>query len=217
MVDLPSRAMHPFLIFDLDGTLSDPAVGVLRSINHALDCFGYPTVPPDRISDYIGPPIDQTFAQLAGSAAPQHVAELVACYRERYSAEGYAQNVLYPGIPDALEVLRQRSVSMGVCTSKRVDFAERILNMFDLRRYFVFVSGGEDGRTKTHHLRELLASGHVPHNAIMIGDRAVDVHAGRDNGLGTVGVLWGHGSEVELREAGAGTLLTHPGELPDLP
>lgn len=205
--------MYPFLIFDLDGTLSDPAVGVLRSINHALGHFGYALVPPDAISACIGPPIDQTFARLSGSGDPAHVAALVARYRERYAQTGYAENVLYPGIPDVLEVLGSLGVEMGVCTSKRVDFAERILTMFGLRSHFRFVSGGEDGASKSDHLRDLLRHGLAPRDALMIGDRAVDIEAARTNGLVAAGVLWGHGSEAELRHAGADHLLATPPDL----
>ena len=208
--------MTPFLVFDLDGTLSDPAVGVLRSINHALGHFGYPALPAADISACIGPPIDQTFARLSGSADAGHVAALVARYRERYAATGYAENTLYTGIVDVLATLADRGVPMGVCTSKRVDFAERILRLFGLREHFTFVSGGEDGASKSQHLAALVRGGQVPGGSTMIGDRAIDVLAGRDNGLRTVGVLWGHGSRAELHAAGADVLVDSPAELAHL-
>jgi len=205
--------MPSFLIFDLDGTLSDPAVGVLRSINHSLSHFGYPELPPERISECIGPPIDHTFARLSGSTDAAHVRELVAKYRERYSDVGYAENVLYDGIADVLATLHARDVPMGVCTSKRVDFAERILTMFALRSYFRFVSGGEDGASKAEHLGNLVNDGVAPKHAIMIGDRAVDIEAAHHSGLTSAGVVWGHGSEAELRRAGAHHLFFTPREI----
>ena len=207
---------YDFLIFDLDGTLSDPAVGVLRSINYSLQHFGYSLIDEDAISACIGPPIEQTFARLSDSTSQAHVAALVARYRERYADVGYAENELYPGVRDALETLALRGLKLGVCTSKRADFAERILSMFDLRKHFEFVSGGEDGIPKWSHLQDLLTSGRAPHSAVMIGDRAIDILAGRDNGLRTIGVLWGHGSEAELRSANANRLLHEPTELQGL-
>jgi phosphoglycolate phosphatase len=203
----------PCLVFDLDGTLSDPAVGVLRSINHSLSHFHHAEISAADISTCIGPPIDQTFTRLSGSDDPAYVRALVARYRERYSDVGYAENVLYEGIPGVLAALHQRGVAMGVCTSKRVDFAERILTMFSLRSYFRFVSGGEDGASKAAHLGSLVYAGTVPKHAIMIGDRAVDIEAAHSNGLTSAGVLWGHGSEAELRGAGAHHLLRSPRDI----
>ena len=109
-----------------------------------------------------------------------------------------------------LEALTARGIPMGVFTSKRVDFAERILSMFSLRTHFLFVSGGEDGASKTEHLADLIEQGLVPWHAVMIGNRAVDVVAVRANGLVAAGVLWGHGSEAELRNAGAHQLFAEP-------
>jgi phosphoglycolate phosphatase len=184
--------MHPktFLVFDLDGTLSDPAVGIGRSINFALAHFGYPTIASGDVSHYIGPPLDVSFASITGSASPTHVAELVSKYRERYADVGYSENVLYAGIPEALEALATDGVPMGLCTSKRVDFAEGILQLFSLQQ--------------------------ISPTSIMVGDRAVDVESAKANGLQSVGVLWGHGSEEELTRAGPLRLLASPHQLVEL-
>ncbi len=147
------------LIFDLDGTISDPAVGILRSINYALKSFGY--------------------------------AEIV----------------------ESMQLFRSHGARLGVCTSKRVDLAEKVLSMFNLRDYFEFVSGGDVGVAKSDQLSSLLAQGSVGANSSMIGDRAVDVIAAKRNLLWSVGVLWGHGSEAELTSAGADQLLSNPVDL----
>ena len=102
---------------------------------------------------------------------------------------------------------------MGVCTSKRVDFAERILVLFKLREYFYFVSGGDVGVGKADQLRGLLEQGVAGQGSAMIGDRAVDVIAARATGLRSVGVLWGHGSLQELLDVAPDRLLQAPGEL----
>ena len=187
-----------FFILDLDGTVSDPTVGFARSINYALQQFGYGAVPNSVVSNYIGPPLDFTFRELTGTASASHVDELAARYRERYGEIGYAENVLYPGIAQELRQLSEIGIPLGICTSKRVDFAERILELFEPRHHFHFVSGGEIGISKEQQLQALLASGLVGPGSLMVGDRAIDIHAANANGLAGVGVLWGHGSREEL-------------------
>ena len=204
------------LIFDLDGTLSDPAVGIGRSLNYALDAFGYRSLSALEVSRYVGPPLDWAFRQIVPDASHDTVLALVAKYRERYRDVGYAENSLYPGIPDALARLSSDGVHMGVCTSKRRDFAERILEMFGLRQHFTFVNGGDVGVGKGDQLRALLEQGTVRPTSTMIGDRAVDIEAARANGLGAVGVLWGHGTKAELLAAGPDRLLESPTELAGL-
>jgi phosphoglycolate phosphatase len=201
------------LIFDLDGTLSNPAEGIARSINYALLAFGYTPIARDDVSQYIGPPLDQTFRAITGSSSAEHATEFVAKFRERYADVGYAENTLYDGIPDALSALRDRGHVLGLCTSKRVDFADRILRLFGLREHFTFVSGGDVGIHKGEQLRALLHDGAIDTTSVMIGDRAVDVRAAKQNGLRSVGVLWGHGSEAELIAAEADTLLREVREL----
>jgi phosphoglycolate phosphatase len=206
----------PHLIFDLDGTLSDPAVGILRSLNYALASFGYPEVSVPEISAYIGPPIDVTFRSLIPHASHEHILALVTMFRERYSDIGYAENELYPGIPSALAALASSGASLGVCTAKRVDIAEKVLWMFGLREHFRFVCGGDVGIAKTDQLARLLRDGTVGPGSTMIGDRAVDVLAAKQNSLQSIGVLWGHGSHGELIDAGADRLMSRPADLQEL-
>ncbi|KAB8145896.1 HAD hydrolase-like protein [Chloroflexia bacterium SDU3-3] len=201
------------LIFDLDGTLSDPAVGIARSVNYALAAHGFPAFDEATVSRYIGPPLDHMFRALTGEHAPETIASLVAKYRERYGQVGFAENTLYLGIPEALAALTRRGATLGLCTSKRVDFAEQILALFGLRDYFQFVSGGVIGVPKGQQLRALLAEGVVGPASTMIGDRDVDILAARANGLRSVGVLWGHGSREELEQAGADLILGSVEEL----
>lgn len=201
------------LIFDLDGTLSDPAIGIARSLNYALDTLGYRCLMAAEISPLVGPPLDWAFRQIVPDASDDTVLALVAKYRERYGTVGYKENVLYGGIAEALAQLSADGVRMGVCTSKRFDFAERILDMFGLRSHFSFVSGGDVGVTKRDQLRVLLEQHEVTPTSIMIGDRAVDIEAARANGLTTVGVLWGYGAEAELLAAAPDRLLRNPAEL----
>ncbi len=204
---------HDCLIFDLDGTLTEPKVGILRCFNHALRTHGYPTLGEDEISPFIGPPLDEGFRRLTGQ---RNVMPLVDTYRERYAEVGYAENEVYPGVAEALEVLSRRGVVLGLCTSKRVDFAERILVHFELRRHFAFLSGGVLGIPKAAQLGGLLKEGLAGPGSTMIGDRAVDIQAGKTHGLRTVAVLWGHGSDAELRAEGPDLVLGTPVELQGL-
>ena len=204
------------LVFDLDGTLSDPAVGIGRSLNHALRHHGHPAIVESDVPRYIGPPLDESFALIVREASAEHVAALVERYRERYAEIGYAENTIYAGVPEALDALRDAGATLGVCTAKRADFAERILDHFGIRRHFAFVNGGDMGVRKADQLADLLRDGVIDGDAMMIGDRAVDILAAKANGLRSVGVLWGHGGFAELREADPDLLLESPAELPGI-
>jgi phosphoglycolate phosphatase len=206
---------HPVIVFDLDGTLSDPLEGIGRSINHALARHGYAERPLEALAACIGPPLDETFPLLTGSRDPAHVRELVASYRERYADVGYAENIVYDGIPTMLDTLRDHGAVLGVCTSKLPIFAERILVHFGLRDRFAFVSGGDIGVHKWQQLAALRTQGRVDDDAVMVGDRAIDIDAAHRNGLHACGVCWGFGSLQELRSAGPRYLCYRPADIVD--
>ena len=189
---------HDLILFDLDGTLSDPLVGIGRSINYALEHFGFAPLDLARLAQYVGPPIDETFASLTGVSSDADIRALVAKFRERYSDVGYSENVLYPDVADAIAHLADADVPLGICTSKREDFADRILQMFGLREHFAFVSGGDVGIAKWQQMEALVAAGRIGPATLMVGDRATDLIAAHRNGLQSAGVLWGYGSEAEL-------------------
>lgn len=201
------------LIFDLDGTLTDPAVGIRRSLSYALESLGYRRLTAAEVSPLVGPPLDWAFRQIVRDASDETVLTLVAKYRERYRAVGYAENVLYAGIAEALRQLSGDRIPMGVCTSKRTDVAEQILDMFGLRRHFGFVCGADVGVTKCDQLQSLLEQRAITETSVMVGDRALDVEAARANGLGAVGVLWGYGSAAELAAAAPDRTLSRTAEL----
>ncbi|MEO8554102.1 MAG: HAD hydrolase-like protein [Kofleriaceae bacterium] len=196
------------LIFDLDGTLSDPFEGIARCYDHALAAHHYPLVPRDELAKLVGPPLDQCLRGLG--VREDEIADVIATYRVRYGAAGYAENRLYDGISAMLGAL---GGTLGLCTSKRADFAERILDLFGLRSRFAFVSGGDIGITKAQQLAALLAAGTIDRDAIMIGDRAVDLEAAHANGLASCGVLWGFGARAELEAAQPRYLVETPAEL----
>jgi len=197
-------------VFDLDGTISDPAVGIGRSINHALRCFGYPPISAGDVSKFIGPPLDHTFRRIVGSIPEERILGLVAKYRERYADIGYSENLIYPSIVEVLRCLDEAGIGLGLCTSKRSDFAERILARFGIRERFCVISGGDIGISKEKQLAHLLDERLIDKSSIMIGDRAVDIAAAKANGLRSAGVLWGHGSLEELQAASPDFLLASP-------
>ena len=186
------------LIFDLDGTLSDPKLGVVRSMNFALSSFDYTPLSEQEITRHIGPPLEETIQQIIGSDDGYHVDEVVAKYRERYFEIGYTENKLYPHILEMLSNLAERDIRMGVCTSKFQSIAEKILEKFTVRQYFEFVSGPTKKMVKAKQLENLLAKNIISGNAIMIGDRAIDLIAAKSNRLAKAAVLWGYGDEKEL-------------------
>jgi phosphoglycolate phosphatase len=204
------------LIFDLDGTLSDSSTGIARSINYALQHIGVPALDEADLQQFMGPPLDATFRELVPTAADDDVQQLVGKFRERYAEIGYAENELYDGIDVSIRALHERGQRLGVCTAKRVDFAERIIAMFGLADCFAFIDGGEIGRGKTVQLANLIRDQHIDADALMIGDRKYDIEAAHYNGLAAVGVLWGFGSRAELTTAAPNRLLREPAELPSL-
>lgn len=204
-----------FLIFDLDGTLSDPALGICRSINYALEAFAYPPIDEGSVSNYIGPPLDFSFRAITRSDDEAHIAALVAKYRERYATVGYAENQLYPGIAEVIAQLAAR-FPLALCTAKRLDFAEQILHLFELHPYFSVLNGGEVGKIKDRQLEEMLRAGQVGTASVMIGDRAVDVQAAHSNQLRAVAVGWGHGTADELHAAQPEALVARPEQLLEL-
>lgn len=209
-------AVASTLIFDLDGTISDPSQGIGRCFAYALEAHGLEPVSDEQVTSAIGPPLDESFRGFCPGADEATILSLVAKYRERYGEVGYAENRLYPGVESVLQALSSGGTPLAVCTSKRADFAKKILAMFGLLSLFRFVDGGDVGIGKGDQLAALLERREIDRSSIMIGDRAVDVAAAKANGLRSVGVLWGFGGERELREAGPETLLRSTSELAGL-
>jgi phosphoglycolate phosphatase len=203
----------PVLLFDLDGTLSDPSPGIVRCIIHTLTHFGRDVPPVPELQRLIGPPLHETFAQLV----PDFAREAVTTFRDRYGVTGLFENDLYEGMIDALEELSEIAEAMYVATSKPADYAKRTIEHFELQRFFRAVYGSEmtgERADKRELLEHLIAEERlVPGNVIMIGDRKHDIAAARAHGMRSIGVTWGFGSIDELREAGADQLVDSPRDL----
>jgi phosphoglycolate phosphatase len=203
------------ILFDLDGTLTDPREGIVACIKHGLSSLGEPSPPDAELERFIGPPLHETFAKLL--SGDRNVDAAVKAYRERFSAVGMFENVVYAGIPEVLKTLGAKGAALYVATSKPQVFAERILDHFDLSRYFTRVFGSElNGvRSNKGELIEhiLLTEQLSPVDTVMVGDREHDIHGARRNSVRAVGVLWGYGSTKELVAAGAEQIFAQPSEL----
>ena len=193
------------IVFDLDGTLTDPEKGITRCLQHALVALGRPAPPLEHLRRYIGPPLRGTFVDLLATDKRAVIEAAIGHYRERFSAVGLYENEVYPDVPTGLAALREAGHRLWVVTSKPGAYACRIVEHFGLAKLFQRVYGSElSGQyaDKIELIAHVLKSEQLdPANACMIGDRAEDILGGRANGTGTVGVLWGYGSEDELTKA----------------
>ena len=206
------------VLFDLDGTLTDPGDGFVACVSYALaklECRAYAD---HEIRRHVGPPLEETLARLIEDKAK--IPAAVAFYRDRYGVQGFLENAVYPGIEAALAELHSRKMKLFVATSKPTVYAERILEHFGLSRHFRAIHGSElDGTrsNKTQLIQHILARESLnPAQTLMVGDRAQDVTAALAHRLHPVGALWGYGSEAELVAAGARTLCVRPSDLASL-
>ena len=202
------------VFFDLDGTLTDPKVGITRCILHALGELGVAAPHADDLTWCIGPPLLESFKSMLGDDALAGVA--LKHYRARFSEIGLYENRLYDGVAEALRGLSGGGVSLFVATSKPQVYARRIVDHFGLAACFEDVFGptlqGERVR-KTDLLRWALKESAVKAGAaVMVGDRSHDIVGATDNGMLAAGVLYGYGSREELEGAGAQLLVSSPDE-----
>ena len=204
-------------LFDLDGTLTDPREGITRSIAYALERMGVQPPPLDALTFAIGPPLRRSLATLIGNESPVAVERALALYRERFADVGLYENAVYDGIVEALRAIADGGAILYVATSKPRVYAERIVRHFGLETHFKAIHGCELDGTREDK-RDLLAHlmphhGVAPGEAAMIGDRGVDMVAGRHHGLRAVGALWGYGTRDELEQAGAHAICASPAQL----
>lgn len=209
------------VLFDLDGTLTDSRPGIVACIKHALDKMGAKAPADMDFQRFIGPPLRDTFALLLESHIDEEcVTAAIDAYRERFSVTGMFENSVYDSVPAALDTLIARGARLYVATSKPRVFAERILEHFGLANRFAAIYGSElDGSLceKAELIAHALAHSALnPKQTMMIGDRHHDIVGAIRNEVLPAGVLWGYGSETELRDAGATTLLSSPAEIPGL-
>lgn len=212
--------MKNYLLFDLDGTLTDPKVGICTCVQYALASFGIDEPDIDKLTPFIGPPLKDSFMQFYNMDDRQ-AESAVAKYRERFQDTGLFENELYDGIPKMLETLNSKGMYLAVASSKPTVFVERILEHFHIKKYFKVIVGSELDGTRVNKdevvaeaLRQLFGDNSVEKEKVyMIGDRRFDVEGARAIGVESVGVTYGYGDMEELREAKADYIVRSVEEL----
>ena len=205
--------MFEYILFDLDGTLTDPKLGITSSVQYALRALGIEEPSLDRLEPFIGPPLADSFREFYGLEG-ERLAKAIDKYRERFATQGIFENEIYPGIPQMLADLKAKDKLLAIASSKPTLFVEQILEHFEIEKYFDHVVGSNmDGTRGTKEevveetLRQMLTVEMTPaqkRDAVaMVGDRKFDIEGARAHGITSVGVLFGYAPEGELEEAGA--------------
>ena len=198
--------MYEYLLFDLDGTLTDPAEGITNSVAYALKKFGIEVEDKKTLYKFIGPPLVDAFSEYYGFSK-EDSEKATAYYRETFRVKGLFENKVYDGVYEMLETLKAKGKKLVIATSKPEEFTMRILEHFDLLKYFDFVaaatfdaSRNSKDKVITYALEQLKIEDLS--KVVMIGDRHHDIDGANVNGIDSIGVLWGFGSREELTLAG---------------
>ena len=209
---------YDLCIFDLDGTLTDPKLGITRSFQYALASFGI-QAELDSLIKFIGPPLRDSF-RISYGFSDDDTEQAVVKFRDYYAKTGVFENFVYPDIPDLLQKLKDSGKTLAVATNKVYLYTDKILGHFDLNRYFSFVSGDDmDGSLTKNGKRDIInialdaldPERKMP--AVMIGDRELDIFGARDVGIDSIGNTWGYGTRSELEAAGATWIVDSAGDL----
>ena len=198
---------YKYILFDLDGTLTDPAVGITTSVAYALKKFGIEVDDITTLNHFIGPPLLDSFMEDYGFSE-EKARTAIEYYRERFSVKGLYENVVYGGVTEMLEVLKKGGKEIILATSKPEPFAREILRHFGLDKYFLFIAGSNFDGTRTAKAEVIeyaLENSCISDKSlcVMIGDRKHDIIGAQKTGLDSIGVLYGYGSREELEAAGA--------------
>jgi len=200
-VELVKDTKH--ILFDLDGTLTDSGIGIMKCAKLALAHYGLPIPDDHTMRSFVGPPLSLSFRKYG--VAEDKIEEAILIYRSRYTAIGMFENFPYPGIPELLKKLHDMGHKLYVATSKPEHMAVTILEHFELAQYFDKICGAtmDDRRSKKEDVIAYLLEQTGSEDAIMIGDTVFDVDGAKANGLRSIGVAWGYGNIEEMAQAGA--------------
>ena len=210
---------YDLIIFDLDGTLTNSEPGITSSVKYALEKMGQPVPDISILRKFIGPPQWESFVKYCGLTEEQTV-QAVKNYREIYNVTGAFENRPYPGITDLLDELRDAGATLAVATTKPAKITARVLDHFDLTKYFSHVSGPDDSERngdKSILITSCLNACHVePGRTVMIGDTVYDTKGARGAGTGFIGVLYGFGTKEEMQAEGGTVFARDLAELKSL-
>lgn len=203
---------YNFILFDLDGTLTDSGTGIINSVQYALKMMGINEADREKLKRFIGPPLTESFEEMY-RMSPNEAWQAVEFYREYFKVKGMFENIVYPGITDLLRKLTEEGRKLWVATSKPTVFSKQIISHFHLDQFFQEIVGSElDGSrmAKKEVIAEILKEYPEidPSRTVMVGDRKHDVIGARDNHLDSIGVVYGYGTEEELKLSGASQIVT---------
>lgn len=216
--------MYRYILFDLDGTLTDPKLGITSCVQYALHKLGIEEPDRDKLEPFIGPPLLDSFREFYGFD-DEKGQQGIAYYRERFATIGIFENEIYPGIAQMLAELQQAGRHLAVASSKPTVYVEKILEHFGIRQYFEVVVGSElDGRRSRKEdvveeaLRQLLHDNleQCRQDIVMVGDRKYDIEGARIHQVRSIGVEFGYAADGELEAAGADVVVETVEELSDL-
>jgi len=201
--------MFQYILFDLDGTLTDPKVGITTCVRYALADAGIDEPDLDKLEPFIGPPLTDSFRDFYGMNEAQ-IQRAIDKYHERFDKVGIFENEIIEGIPELLKQLKEQGRKVSIASSKPTPLVVRILEHFAIAQYFDSVVGSEyDGTRGTKEevveeaIRRLVPSGYHKEDVAMVGDRKFDIYGAQAHGLTGIGVRFGYAGEHELEEAGA--------------
>lgn len=211
------KARKKVILFDLDGTLTDPGVGITKSVQYALKMFGIHIENLNELCKFIGPPLKDSFMGFYGFNEVD-ACKAIDIYREYFRDIGIYENEIYKGIDALLSRLSEDGRQLIVATSKPKIFADTILEFFNILHYFSFVCGSELDGTRTRKCEVIqfaLQEAGIQDlsTVVMVGDRGHDAIGARETGVDCIGVLYGYGSYEELRNAGASMIVETVEEL----
>ena len=209
--------MYQTVLFDLDGTLTDPGIGITNSVAYALEKYGIRTADRSELYKFIGPPLQDSFEMFYGFSK-EDARKAVDYYREYYKDRGIYENRLYEGMDTLLQSLYDAGRTLLVATSKPEEFARQILEHFAVSHYFTYVAGSNMDGTRSRKdevIAYALETGKIQNlsSAVMVGDREYDIKGAKQTGIDSIGVLFGYGSRQELETAGADYIAELPGDI----
>jgi len=207
---------YKYILFDLDGTLTDPKEGITKCVQYALSHFDIHVDDLDTLTPFIGPPLDESFIKFYG-LSKEDANRAVTLYRERFREIGMLENKVISGIPEVLSNLRDHGMTLHVATSKPTVFASEILKNFNLNHYFESIVGSNlDGtRSAKKEIIDFIMQQQNLNSqeVVMIGDRMHDIIGAKKVHVDSIGVTFGYGSEEELSNAGATYIVHSPEKL----
>lgn len=209
--------MYQIILFDLDGTITDPGVGITNSVAYALKKWNITVSDRNDLYKFIGPPLQDSFREFY-QFSPEECHQAVEYYREYYSQKGIFENKVYPDIEETLQLLKQANKKLLIATSKPEDYAVQILEHFHLAKYFDHICGANMDGTRTKKSDVInyalnTAGFSNPSQVIMVGDRKHDILGAKENRIDSVGVLFGYGNLDELQDAGATYIAQTPKDI----